>query len=109
MIQAYRSRICRAALRARRKRYDNVLAFPVVDAIHVHQDSAFFDPELRSLTNRQGNRMLSVSWTEVKDDAVGFEDILRAKMFLRPCATRDGLYLEKFADLIGLEIVGVSK
>ena len=109
MIQAYRGRIGRSVLGARRERHDDVLAFPVVDAIHVHQDSAFFDTELRSLTDGQNNCMLPVPWTEMKNDAIGFEDILRAQMFLRPCAARDGLYLEKLAGLIRLEIVSVSK
>ena len=78
MIQAYRSRIGRAVVGARRKRHDDVLPLPVVDAIHVHQDSAFFDAELCSLTNGQNGGMLCVFWTKVENNAIGLEDVLQA-------------------------------
>jgi len=109
MIQAHRSRIGGAAFGARRKRYDNVLAFCIVDAIHVHQDSAFFDSELRSFTDGQSNCMLPVFGTDVKDDAIGFKDILQAQRPRVIRAARNGLHLKKLASLIGLEIVSVGK
>ena len=82
MIQAYWGRIGRAILGARGKRHDDVLAFPVVDAIHVHKDSAFFNAELCSLTDGKSDGMLCVFWTDMKNDAIGLKDVLQAVSLL---------------------------
>lgn len=78
MIKAYGSRIGRAVFGARRKRYDDVLAFCAVDAIHVHQDMALFDSELRSFTDGESNCVLPAFCTKMKDNTIGFKDILQA-------------------------------
>src|SRR5580692_3073083 len=94
-----------AAFRTGRDGDDNVLALFAVDAIHVHEDLALVDAELRSLADGKSYRMFCVFWTKVKYHAVGFENVLQAVRLLRS-GLRDvagnGIHLKKFSGLVRL-------